>query len=270
MKRFLKALTLFGMLCTLVLGWSAARAAGSQDYVLGPGDVIRVTVFQNNDLTAETRVSESGVISYPLLGTIKLGGLTVSAAEKAIADGLRNGHFVKQPQVSIFVIKIQGNQVSVLGQVNRPGRYPLESAGTKLSDVMALAGGVNVAGSDFVVLTGVRDGKPMRQTVDLPGTFAPGQRSVDPVLQDGDTIWVERYPLIYVYGEVQRPGPYRLDRDMSVMQGLATAGGLTLRGTEKGLRIYRRVDGGPAQVLQSGLNEPLQSGDVLFIKESLF
>ena len=111
-------------------------AATPNEYRLGPGDVVRVSVYQNPDLTLETRISESGVASYPLLGTVRLGGNTVSQAEKLIADGLRNGNFVKQPQVSVMLLQVRGSQASVLGQVNRPGRYPIE----------ALAGAAAVSG----------------------------------------------------------------------------------------------------------------------------
>jgi polysaccharide biosynthesis/export protein len=109
-----------------------ASTANAQ-YRLAAGDVIRVTVFQNPDLSLEARVSESGVISYPLLGAVQLGGMSVAQAERRIADGLRDGNFVKQPQVSILVSQVRGNQVSVLGQVGRPGRYPLEVADLRLT-----------------------------------------------------------------------------------------------------------------------------------------
>ena len=102
-----------------------AHAQGEQrDYLLGPGDTIRILVFQNPDLTLETRVSESGTISYPLLGTVKLGGLTVASAEQIIAGALKKGGFIKQPQVNILLVVSRGNQVSVLGLVDRPGRFP--------------------------------------------------------------------------------------------------------------------------------------------------
>ena len=99
-------------------------------------------VYQNPDLTLETRVTEAGLVSYPLLGSIRLGGLSVTAAEKLIADGLRNGNFVKQPQVTLVVVQVRGNQASVLGQVNRPGRYPIEVADMRLTDLLANAGGI--------------------------------------------------------------------------------------------------------------------------------
>lgn len=246
----------------------AARQAA--EYRLGSGDVIRINVYQNPDLTLETRITEAGIVSFPLLGGVRLGGLTVTAAEKTIADGLRNGNFVKQPQVTIVVLQVRGNQVSVLGMVNRPGRYPIEVADMRLTDMLATAGGTAPTGADIVVLTGTRDGKPFRLEVDLPTLFAPGAGDKNVQVLNGDTLWVDRQPMVYIYGEVQRPGAMRLERGMTVMQALATGGGLTQRGTQKGLRVHRKGADGKVQVIEPTLDDRVQDGDVVFVRESLF
>jgi polysaccharide export outer membrane protein len=240
------------------------------EYRLGSGDVIRVNVFQNPDLMLESRITEAGIISYPLLGNVRLGGLSVTAAEKLLADGLRNGNFVKQPQVTVVVLQVRGNQASVLGQVNRPGRYPIEVADMRLSDMLATAGGTAPQGSDLVVLSGTREGKPYRYEVDLPTLFAPGGREKDILILNGDTLWVDRQPLVYIYGEVQRPGPMRLERDMTLLQTLASGGGLTLRGTVKGIRVHRKAADGSIAVIEPGMTDKLREGDVVFVRESLF
>lgn len=249
---------------------AAAKAA---EYRLGAGDVIRVVVFQNADLTLETRVSETGVISYPLLGDVHIGGLSVSAAEKLIADGLKAGNFVKSPQVTVQVVQVKGNQASVLGQVNRPGRYPIEVTDMRLTDLLASAGGVTTTGADMLVLTGTRNGAPYRLEVDLPSVFGPNAeqaRASDVIIQNGDVLWVDRSPQVYIYGEVQRPGPLRLERGMTLMQALASGGGLTPRGTERGIRVHRKGADGKTQVLQPGMDDSLKDGDVVYVRESLF
>jgi len=249
---------------------ATAASAATLEYRLGSGDVLRISVYQNPDLTLETRVAESGMISFPLLGNIRIGGLSATQAEKLISDGLKTGNFVKNPQVTVVVLQVKGNQASVLGQVNRPGRYPIETADMRLTDLLANAGGIAVSGSEVLVLSGSRNGQPYRAEIDLPAIFGPGGREQDVLIQNGDVIWVERAPMVYIYGEVQRPGPMRLERGMTVMQSLATGGGITQRGTEKGIRVHRKGPDGKVQVLQIPMDEGLKDGDVVYVKESLF
>ena len=275
-RNLIRALTAAAVACGLAITAApaftqiAAPAKAAAEYRLGGGDVIKISVYQNPDLTIETRVTDAGLITYPLLGTIRLGGLSVTAAEKLIGEGLRSGNFVKNPQVTILVEQVRGNQASVLGMVNRPGRYPLEVADLRLTDLLAMAGGTAQSGSDTAVVTGTRDGKPFRAEVDVPTIFAPGGKGKDILILDGDAIFVERQPLVYIYGEVQRPGSMRLERGMTLMQALAAGGGLTLRGTEKGIRVHRQSPAGEVQVLQPAMDEKMRDGDVIYVRESLF
>ena len=265
-------------LCLGCVGITPARAQGAApatstaaaEYRLGSGDVLRINVYQNPDLTLETRVTEAGIVSYPLLGAIRLGGLSVTAAEKLIADGLRSGNYVKQPQVTLVVLQVRGNQASVLGQVNRPGRYPIEVADMRLTDLLAMAGGTAAGGADTVVVTGQRNGQPYRLEVDLPTVFVAGGKDKDILILNGDAVWVDRQPIVYIYGEVQRPGPMRLERGMTMMQTLATGGGLTQRGTEKGIRVHRKSTDGKVQVITPTLDDKMLDGDVVYVRESLF
>ena len=247
-----------------------APAGAASEYRLGSGDVLRINVYQNPDLTLETRVTEAGMVSYPLLGNIRLGGLSVTASEALIADGLRSGNFVKQPQVNIVVIQVRGNQANVLGQVNKPGRYPIETADTRLTDLLAAAGGAATSASDLVVLTGTRNGQRVRIEVDLPSLFAATTNDNDPLVRHGDIVWVDRQPLVYIYGEAQRPGPMRLERGLTLMQALSTGGGLTQRGTEKGIRVHRKAADGRVVVITPRMDERMQDGDVVYVHESLF
>ncbi|MDC8786703.1 polysaccharide export protein EpsE [Roseateles koreensis] len=249
---------------------SAASAVASTEYRLGSGDLIRILVYQNPDLTLETRVSENGVISYPLLGNVKVGGLSMTQAENLINAELKGGNFVKNPQTTIVLLQVRGNQASVLGQVNRPGRFPLETADMRLTDLLANAGGVAPTGAEVVVLTGTRNGKPYRAEIDLPSIFAAGGSSKDVFVLNGDVVWVDRAPMVYIYGEVQRPGPMRLERGMTLMQCLATGGGITLRGTEKGIRVHRKGADGKIEAIQVPMDDGLKDGDVVYVKESLF
>jgi polysaccharide export outer membrane protein len=257
-------------LAALLLPFAASAADPARDYIVGTGDVLRVLVYQSPDLTLEARVSESGSISYPLLGQVRVAGLSVSQVESEITLGLQKGNFLRQPQVTVQVLQVRGNQVSVLGLANRPGRYPIDVVGMRLTEMVALAGGVAPGGSDIVTLSGEREGKPFRTEIDLPALYGRKSRGEDPVLRNGDVVYIDRAPTIYIYGEVQRPGQFRLERDMNVRQALAAGGGLTLRGTEKGLSLERRAEDGGLAVVRPTMADRLQDGDVLYVRESLF
>lgn len=246
-----------------------AAAQDKADYRLGTGDAIRVQVFQSPDLTVEARVSENGTISYPLIGTVELGGLSIGAAEKKIADALRTGGFLQRPQVNIVLIQIRGSQFSVLGQVTRPGRFALET-NTRVTDALAMAGGATPTGDDMVILTGMRDGKPIRKAIDIASLFLDGNSDADVSISAGDALYVHRAPVFYIYGEAQRNGPYRIERGMTVMQGLAAGGGPTIRGSESRLKLYRKDAAGVVQQTSPALTDALQPNDVIYVRESIF
>jgi len=244
--------------------------AARDDYVLGPGDAIRVQVFQNPDLTVEARVSEGGVISYPLLGAIRIGGMSPTNVEKLIAQRLRDGKFLQNPQVTVNITTFRSQQVSVLGNVTRPGRYPIETTGMRLSEVLSLAGGIAPTGADDVVLVTMRDGKPMRLEIDLVDMFASGDLSKDPQMRSGDVVYVNRAPQYYIYGQVSRPGMYGVDRGLTLAQAIAKGGGLTLRGTDRGVRVHRRYGNKQIQILEPKLDDPIRPDDLIFVRESVF
>jgi polysaccharide export outer membrane protein len=155
--------------------------------------------------------------------------------------------------------------------VNRPGRYPIETGNTRLTDMLATAGGaIPSGGADVVILSGLRDGKSFRQEIDIPAMFISGNTDLDIPVAGGDIIYVHRAPMFYIYGEVQRGGSYRLERNMSVLQGLAQGAGLTVRGTERGLRIHRRGPDGKVQVISPEKSDLIQADDVLYVQESFF
>ncbi|MDD5332962.1 MAG: polysaccharide export protein EpsE [Rhodoferax sp.] len=263
-------LLLAAMLAFSNLVAQAQAQSPATDYPLGAGDAIRIQVFQNPDLTIETRVSENGSITYPLIGAVQLGGLSIAVAEKKIADALQTGGFIQNPQVNIVLMQIRGNQVSVLGQVNRPGRFPLETANTRLSDMLANAGGATAGGDDIAIVVGVRNGKQFRKQIDIPSIFLDDKLQDNIVLQGGDSIYVHRAPVFYIYGEAQRPGAFRVERDMTIMQALAQGGGPTARGSEKRLRLHRRAADGSIQLIEPQLTDPVLPNDVIYVKESIF
>ena len=253
-----------------VFSMGAIAQEKPSDYRLGDGDNIRITVFQNPDLTLETRVTENGTITFPLIGTVKIGGLTIAGAADTIAKALQAGNYIQKPQVNIQLLRNLGNQVSVLGAVGRPGRFPLETFSTRLSEMLAIAGGISAGGADVAIVTGTRDGTPFRKEVDIVGMFLDNRLQDDLIVAGGDVIYVQRQPMFYIYGEVQRPGSFRIERGMTIRQALAQAGGLTARGTERNLSVYRRGADGQISTSPVDLNAPVQMDDVFHVRESLF
>jgi polysaccharide export outer membrane protein len=142
---------------------------------------------------------------------------------------------------------------------------------SRLLDFVAAAGGVSGTGSDSVTVVQVRDGKTIKTDVDLDRMFRQGDAiATNMELQPGDTIFVHRAPVVYVYGEVQKAGAYRLEPHMTVMQAIAMGGGLTVRGTERGVRIHRRDANGNVKKMEVALTDQVQTDDVVFVRESLF
>jgi polysaccharide export outer membrane protein len=241
---------------------------GAVEYRLGPGDIVRISVYNNPDLTTEAQITQEGRITFPLIGEVQIGGMDKGQAEQVLARRLGDGGFVVKPQVNVLVLGYKSQQISVLGQVNRPGKYPIEQAST-LSDLLAIAGGIAQTGGDSIVLIS-KDGKGTKREIDINEALRNGQMEKNFPVRNGDIIFVPRAPLFYIYGEVQRPGAYRLEKDMTVMQALSVGGGLNVRGTERGIRINRHSGEGKVTTLETRMNDLVKENDVIFVKESLF
>ena len=252
MKRIVVGLFLLAAAVT-----AYAQAAKPAD-TLGIGDAVRVTVYQQTDLTTDARVTENGTITMPLIGEVKVVGLTAIEAGTQIGEALKGGKFLKNPQVTVAVTTVRSRQVNVLGMVARPGRYPLDESSSRLADVIAASGGILAGGSEIVTV--VRDGQPTK--IDVMA------KAVD--LKNGDTILVDRAAQFYIYGEVTRAGAYRVEPNMTVMQAIAAGGGITPRGSERRLKLRRAGADGKVAETDAKLQDAVQPDDVIFVKEALF
>ena len=230
----------------------------AQTEKLGVGDTVRITVHQQPDLTTDARISEQGTVALPLVGEVKVGGQTQVQAAGIIAESYKKGQFLKNPQVSVALTTVRSKQVSVLGQVARPGRYALDDTSSKLADVIAAAGGLTATGDDKVTV--MREGK--EQKVALLGK--PFE------LKGGETIHVERAPVFYIYGEVTRAGSYRIEPNMTVMQAIAAGGGITPRGSDRRLKLRRVAADGKVVESDASLRDVVKPDDVIYVKEALF
>jgi len=255
----------------------ATQGHAQGDAVLGAGDVLRITVYGQDDLETVARVTQEGHISFPLIGKVTIAGDSNRQADAKIERRLSDGKFVRNPQVSIFVeerVRAEGEVVTIIGQVKKPGRFAVDSLSNdgaqSIVGVLALAGGLGEDAADHLILAkNTADGvKNIR--VDLVGLLRDGDLKQNVDLAGGDIVLVPTMDTIFVYGEVQKPGRYRLDRGMTVMQAISVSGGLTSRGTEKGLSVRRRDENGVIVSIKSELNGPLMPNDVVVVGESLF
>jgi polysaccharide export outer membrane protein len=267
---FGQCLNLSAFCMVFLLSLVANPAAAQPEYLLAPGDILKISVFKNADLSLDVRVSESGSIGYPLIGSVPVKGLTLPAAESKIAQMLRDGGFVVNPQVNILLTTGFGNLVSVIGEVNKSGRYSVDSAGGHISGMLAAAGGVAPTGGEMVTVSGMRNAKPFRRDVDIVKMSSTGNQADDIELFGGDTLYVNRAPMFYIYGQVQKPGQYRLERGMTVIQALATGGGVTGKGTQRGIVRHRRDPNGKVKEEGVSMDDDVQDRDVIYVKESLF
>jgi len=262
--------SLLSVFCACALSCLATPRPGAAAESLGPGDAIHVTVYQNPDLNTDGRVSDRGTIVFPLLGEVAVGGQTPLEAGAGIAKKLKAGRFLTDPQVTVSLVDVRSRQVSILGHVAQPGRYALDGTSSKITDLLAQAGGISESGDETVVLLRARAGKQERREVNVPAMYRDGDLSPDLELQAGDTLFVPSAPVFYVYGGVQRPGAYRLHQPMTVMNALSLGGGLTQRGSDKKLRIHRRTDAGEAKIIDASLTDLVLPDDVVEVRESIF
>ena len=220
----------------------AAPQKGSTSLLIGPGDEVEIAVYGAPDLSEHTRVSAGGNISMPLIGYIQIAGLSSSEAEGAIEEKLRQNNVVNDPQVSVYVKEYTSSGISVAGEVAKPGFYSALGP-HRLYDVLQAAGGPTDRAASKVIISH-RDEKDAT-TVEI--SKDPAEMAANNVdLQPGDTLVVPRAGIVYVLGEVTRPGGYVLNSTggISVLQVVAVAGGPTHVASAGKARLLRRTENG--------------------------
>jgi polysaccharide biosynthesis/export protein len=267
-KRFAQPIILFSIFFCLPF---SGFAQSSNEYELGGGDSIRISVFLSPELTTEVRLAEAGSVSLPMVGKLQLGGLTIPQAEALLESRLKDGNFIQRPQVTMAVVNFRSQQVSVLGSVGKPGRYPLEIKGMRLTDLLANAGGITSGGSDTLIHSRREaNGAVVSKEIDMPSIYLNNDPALDIVLRGGDSIYVHRQPNYYIYGQIGRPGSYVIERGLTVSQAIAKGGSYTLRSRESGVRLLRRDSTGKMIEVIPKMDDLLKPDDQIFIRESLF
>jgi polysaccharide biosynthesis/export protein len=246
----------------------------SSSLVIGPGDEVEVTVYGAPDLSQHTRVSAEGNISMPLIGYVRLAGLSSSEAEEAIEAQLRQNQVVNNPQVSVYVKEYTSSGISVAGEVSKPGVYSALGP-HRLFDVLQAAGGLTEKASGKVTVS--HQGSEDPATVEL--TKNPTEMVHNNIaLLPGDTVFAAKAAMVYVLGEVNRPGAYVLNSTggVTVLQVVAAAGGPTHSAAPGSTRMLRRTPNGlqelsvPLKALLRGKAEdiPVSAEDILYVPSS--
>jgi len=254
---------------------SAPAAQGQPRIRIGPGDLLEVSVLEFPELAQSLRVNDSGDATMNLIGRVHLAGLTTDTARALIARKLREENYVVDPQVSVFIREYSTQGVSVVGEVNKPGVYPV-LGGQTLLDVIAAAGGVtSLAGPDATIERSLDHNiMAIRFSKDARASFASDVR-----LYPGDKVIIGRAGLVYVLGDVGRPGGFVMENDgkLTLLEALAMAGGSNLSASLGHAKLIRKTDSGYVEVpiavkkmMRGQVADPqLQPEDILYIPSNL-
>jgi len=269
----------FALSLVLVSGLTAGADAQVTNYVVGPQDVLAITVFDQQDLGGKYAVEADGTFTFPLIGRVRAGGLTLREVEASLRKELADGFF-KDPQLSVAVEQYRSQRIFVVGEVRNPGTYALTGDMT-LIEALARAGSTNEAASgealivrphagahpEGPVLPDQEDGSDVIR-VDIK-ELQSGRLSQNAQLQDNDTVFVPRAELVYVFGQVKSPGAFPLQKGTTVLQALSLAGGVTDRGATGRIRIARVVRGHKVEI-KGRLEDVVRPGDTIIVPERFF
>jgi polysaccharide export outer membrane protein len=255
----------------------AASLAPNRLAPLGPGDQVNIQVYGQPDMTTTAYVADDGTVRVPLAGAVHVAGASSVQAAQFIAAKLKSGGYFVNPLVTVTLVNVRSERVSVLGEVGKPGTYPIDPS-TTVFDLLAEAGGETPNAADVIyVRRHEPDGRLVNYPIDLRGLSGnpatanrvsgstPSQR-----LEGGDELYVPQAQHFYIYGEVTMPNMYKLEPGMTVIQAIARAGGVTARGSSRRIEIKRLGSDGKYEVLRGHPDDLVQSDDVIRVKQSIF
>jgi polysaccharide export outer membrane protein len=250
-----------------------------KDYLIGPEDVLKIQVWDNPDLDRTVQISREGTFSFPLIGSVKTDGLSVAQLEKELSNRLADGYLIN-PNITIAVDKYNSKKVFVLGEVHKPGTYPLTGR-TDLLDIISQSGGpTSEAGFELMI---IRPKNPIikrnptlpqeaeeieKITIDLY-KLLNGDINQNILLKEWDTVYVPKKTYFYVYGEVMKPGRYDLEKETTVLKGITMAGGLTEKASKWRIKIIRTNDGKKIEI-KAKMDQLLEPEDIISVPESFF
>ena len=283
------------------VGAGPAVAQQAADYVIGPQDVLAITVWNEPDLAGKFAVETDGTFTFPLIGRVKAGGLTLRELEADLITRLKDGFFVN-PQLTVAIEQYRSQRVFVVGEVRTPGPQSLTGDMTIIEALARAGSTLPSAGDEAIIVRPPSGGSPVVSSARSESS-SPPDRAVDAHLaeellararathadvihvdirdlqagvlaenvrlRDGDTIFVPRAPTMFVFGQVRNPGEYPIKSEATVLQALSLAGGVTDRGSTGRIRIVRLVNGKKAEI-EAVLNDPVKPGDTIIVLERFF
>lgn len=232
----------------------------NEGYVLGPGDIIEVSVLGREEFKPRVQVQADGTVQLPYLRSVRAENMTVLRFRDQITRLLRDGGYYTDPVVNVSVASYASRYVTVLGEFGTPGLLPVDR-NYRVSEILARAGGAKLSGADDIILTRA-DG----QQATLPiAQVASGGLEQDPFVQPGDKLYIATAPNFYIYGQVAAPGAFKVERGMTIRQALARGGGLNDRGSSKRISVFRN-----GQKIQVDLDMPVAAFDTIVVGERFF
>jgi polysaccharide export outer membrane protein len=259
---------------------ASQEGTAATDYVVGPQDMLTITSYDQADLSGKFTVEADGTFTYPLIGRVKAGSLTLRQIEAQVKKQLKDEGYFNKPEITVSMEQYKSQKIFVVGEVRTPGSYPL-SGDMNLVEALARAGSTLPTASGEVVIVHPANGS-------ASGPVLPNQENADNVvridikdlqngtlsqnaaLRHGDTIFVPRAESVYVFGQVRSPGAYPLQqKNTTVLQALSLAGGVTDRGSTGRIRIARIVND-EKQELKVKLGDMVQPGDTIIVQERFF
>lgn len=238
------------------------------DYIVGPGDVLKITVYDHDDLKTTVRVTENGHIVMPLLGRVKVGGMKTSDVSDQISRLLADGYIVN-PQVNVFIEEFRSKKAVILGHINKPGLAELRGSTTFL-ELISQSGGLKEGAGDTATIKRTQDGKQEVIVLSVKALVEGGDLSQNILIQDGDTVYVSKGGMCYVTGEVKDPDAYSCDQETTVLKLIALAGGFTGKASQSSVRIVRLVDNKKTILEDVDLGSSVIANDVIVVPESFF
>lgn len=255
-----------------------AESLLDKDYIIGPEDILEIKVWDNEDLNSIVEVSQEGTFTFLLIGRIQANGLSVFELKDLIEKKLADGYLVS-PQVTITVQEYKSRKVFILGEVNKPGSYPLKG-NTHILGLISQAGGITDSAGQTITIVrpksrhqsgkiSAKEGKENEIiTLDL-GDFDANSKDDTFAIANGDSIYVNRAPRVFVIGEVQSPGELKWERGLTVRQAISLAGGSTEKASPKRV-IVIRMKNGVEKELKSKMDEFVLPGDVIKVPGRYF